>query len=49
MQRKKQVQRVPALRGFWDFKKTALGKILVRGTVGGPLLTQKSPAALART
>ena len=37
------VQRVPALRGFRDFEKTVLRKIGVSGTVGGPLLTQKSP------
>ena len=41
------VQRVPALRAFWDLEKTVLHEILVSGTVGGPLLTQKSP--LART
>ena len=39
----KQVQRVPALLGFWDFKRTALRKICVSGTVGGPLITRKSP------
>ena len=37
------LQRVPALRGFWDLEKTALRKIHVSGTVGGPLLMQKSP------
>ena len=37
------IQRVPALRGFWDLKKTALRKIRVSGTVGDPLLTRKSP------
>ena len=37
------VQRVPALRGFWDFKKTALRKIRASGTVGGPLLTEDGP------
>ena len=26
------VQRIPALRGFWDLKKTELRKIRVRGT-----------------
>ena len=30
------IQRVPALFGFWDFKKTALCKIRVSGTVGVP-------------
>ena len=38
-----EVQRVPALRGFWDLKKPALRKIRVSGTVGGPLLTRKPP------
>ena len=33
-----QTQRVPALSGFWDFKKTALRQIRISGTVGGPLL-----------
>ena len=37
------IQRVPALRGFWDFEKTALGEIRVSGTVGGPLITRRSP------
>ena len=37
------VQRVPALRGFWDFKKTTLCEIRISGTVGGPLLMWKSP------
>ena len=38
-----QVKRVPAVRGFWDFEKTALRKNRFSGTVGGPLLTLKSP------
>ena len=38
------LQGVPDLRGFWDLKKTALREILVSGTVGDPLLTQKSPS-----
>ena len=37
------VQRVPALRGFWDLKKTVLCKIHISGTVEDPLLTRKSP------
>ena len=37
------VQRVSALRGFWDLKKTALREIRVNRTVGDPLLTSKSP------
>ena len=37
------VQRVPALPAFWDLEKTVLHEICVSGTVGGPLLTQKSP------
>ena len=37
------IQRVPAIRRFWDLKKTALREIHVSLTVGGPLLTQKSP------
>ena len=28
----------PALRGFWDFKKTALCEVRISGTVGGPLM-----------
>ena len=39
----KQLQRVPALRGFWDLKKTAICEIPDSWTVGDPLLTQKSP------
>ena len=39
----KLIQRIPALRGFWDLKKTALREIRVSRTVGDPLLTQKSP------
>ena len=37
------IQRVPALRAFWDLEKTVLHEIRVSGTVGGPLLTRKSP------
>ena len=37
------LQRVPALCGFWDLKKTVLCKIHVSGIVEGPLLTRKSP------
>ena len=37
------VQRVPALRAFWDLEKTKLHESRVSGTEGGPLLTQKSP------
>jgi hypothetical protein len=33
------VQRVPALRAFWDLEKTVLHEIRVSGTVGSPLLT----------
>ena len=33
------IQRVPALRAFWDLEKTVLHEIIV----GGPLLTQKYP------
>jgi hypothetical protein len=32
------IQRLPALCRFWDLKKTALCKISVIGTVGGPLV-----------
>ena len=42
---KRVVQRVPALRAFWDFEKTVLHEIRVSGTVGGPLLTRKSPTS----
>ena len=35
------IQRVPALRAFWE--KTMLHEIHASGTVGGPLLPQKSP------
>ena len=38
-----QVQRVPALRAFWDLEKTVLHEIRVSGTVVSPLLMQKSP------
>ena len=31
------------LTPFWNFEKTVLHEIHVSGTVGGPLLTQKSP------
>ena len=31
----------PALREFWDLKKTALRKICVSGTVGGSLTNTK--------
>ena len=37
------IQRVPALRAFWDLENTVLHEICVSGTVVGPLLTQKSP------
>ena len=37
------VQSVPALRAFWDLKKTELYEIRVSGTVVGLLLTRKSP------
>ena len=37
------LQRVPALRAFWDLEKTVLHEIHVSGTVVNPLLTQKSP------
>ena len=37
------LQRVPTLCGFWDLKKTMLREIRVNGTVGDPLLMQKSP------
>ena len=37
------IQRVPALRGFWDLNKTVLHEICVSGTVRGSLLMQKSP------
>ena len=40
------VQRVPALPAFWDLEKTVLHEICVSGTVGGPLLTQKSPTGM---
>ena len=43
----KSIQRVPALRGFWDLKKTVLREICVIRTVGDPLLTRNPP--LART
>ena len=33
----------PPIRGFWDLKKPELHEIRVSGTVGGPLLTRKSP------
>ena len=32
-----------ALHAFWNLEKTVLHEICVSGTVGGPLLTQKSP------
>ena len=32
------VQRVPALRAFWDLEKTVLHQIRVSGTVVSPLL-----------
>ena len=38
-----ELQRVPTLRGIWDLEKTVLHEIRVSGTVGGPLLTRKSP------
>ena len=31
------------LRAFWDLEKNVLHEIRVSGTIGGPLLTQKSP------
>ena len=37
------LQRVPALRTFWDLEKTMLHEIRVNGTVGGSQLMQKSP------
>ena len=37
------LQRVPALRAFWDLEKTVLYEIRVSGTVVNPLLTRKSP------
>ena len=37
------LQRVPALRAFWDLEKTVLHEIRVSGTVVGPLLLRKSP------
>ena len=37
------IQRVPALREFWDLEKTVLHEICVSRTVVNPLLTQKSP------
>ena len=37
------IQRVPALRGFWDFRKTALRKIHFSGTVLIIQLMWKSP------
>ena len=37
------LQRVPALRAFWDLEKTVLHEIRVSGTVVNPLLTRKSP------
>ena len=33
------IQRVPALRTFWDLEKTVLHEICVSGTVVNPLLT----------
>ena len=38
-----QLQRVPALRAFWDLEKTVLHEIRVSGTVVSPLLMWKSP------
>ena len=38
-----QIQRVPALRAFWDLEKTVLHEIRVSGTVVNPLLMRKSP------
>ena len=40
------IQRVPALRAFWDLEKTVLHEICVSGTAGGPILTQKSPTCM---
>ena len=38
------IQRVPILCRFWDLKKPCYAKFaLSSGTVGGPLLTLKSP------
>ena len=37
------IQRVPALRAFWDMEKTMLHEIRVSGTVLMPLLMRKSP------
>ena len=39
------LQRVPALREFWDFEKTVLHEMRVSGTVVSPLLTQNTPLA----
>jgi hypothetical protein len=39
------IQRDPALRGFWDLKKTALCEFRVSGTVWSPLLIRKSPSS----
>ena len=38
------IQRVSALWGFWDLKKTGLCKIRSSGTVKGLLLTPNSPS-----
>ena len=40
------IQRVPALRAFWDLEKTVLHEIRASGTVVSPLLTQKSPTCV---
>ena len=40
------IQRVPALRAFWDLEKTVLHEIRVSGTVLSPLLTQKFPTSM---
>ena len=43
------VQKVPALRAFWDLGKTMLHKIRVSGTVVNPLLTQNPQLVVAET
>ena len=37
------IQRIPALRGFWDLKKTVLREIGISGTVGGSITNAKIP------
>ena len=38
-----EIQRIPDLHEFLGIEKTVLRKIRISGTIGGPLLTQKSP------